>query len=116
MKRLRRTSHLVSLDMRNPRRFIARRERATSQPSQLARFWIFPITRGPRSTGDGPCLRFSSGETTRKWLSGGALLRLKKPAAIVPIYCQGNKMERLEVLIHPMMVTQGLGPGARFHE
>jgi len=67
----------------------------------------FPHYTRPAEYRGWPCRRFSSGETTRKWLSGGALLRLKKPAAIVPIYCQGNKMERPEVLIHPMMVTQG---------
>src|SRR6266852_2253668 len=74
----------------------------TSHQSRVTPFLIFLITRGLRSTADGPSPKCSSAETTRKLLSGGARPRSKKPGAIARTCCRGNKMELLEVLIHPM--------------
>src|SRR5260370_15837945 len=64
--------------------------------------WIFRITHGPRSIADGPSLRFLSAEITLKLLNGGVRHLSKKRDATGQICCRGNKMELLEVLIHPM--------------
>src|SRR5439155_555797 len=98
-KLLRRMNPSAGWLIQNRRRFIPGAARVPRHESGVPVFWIFRTTRGRRSIEVGPCRRFSSGETTRKWPNGGAAPRSKKPSAIAPICCPRNKMELPEVLI-----------------
>src|SRR5258708_21393577 len=102
MRLRRRMNRSVLAFRRNRRRFIPCRGQVLRRRFRITSSWIFRITHGPRSTADGPSRTFLSEEITLRLLNGGVRHLSKKRDGTGRICCLGNKMEPLEVLIHPM--------------